>query len=149
MILIELRGVALNELSIIDFRKIGNAVTFWTDQSVHIVVTFISNKTAKLYVDFSGNSERNSSYAIEAFPAVLSCVDISETDDSFIVSSNGAFHKSSARIIPTLIILGMALCVLLKMRYSVTMTDAKQPSTIRRGQTRYNFKKTADYNYGE
>ncbi|MDE6031002.1 MAG: DUF5110 domain-containing protein, partial [Oscillospiraceae bacterium] len=62
-------------------------VTFWTDQSVRIVVTFISDKTARLYVDFSGNSKPDSSYAVEKLPAVLSDVDISETDDSFVVSS--------------------------------------------------------------
>ena len=43
----------LSELNIIDFPKNGNAVTFRTDQSADIVVTFISDKTARLYNDWS------------------------------------------------------------------------------------------------
>lgn len=81
------KNMKLSVLNIIDFQKSENAVTFRTDRSVRIVVTFISDKTAGLYVDFSGNSEPDSSYAVETLPSVLLDVDISETDDSFVVSS--------------------------------------------------------------
>lgn len=81
------KNMKLSELNIIDFRKNGNVVTFRTNRSARIVVTFISHKTARLYVDFSGNSEPNSYYAIERLPAVLPDVDITKTNDSFIVSS--------------------------------------------------------------
>lgn len=81
------KKMKLSELNIIDFQKNGNAVAFQTDQSVRIVVTFISDKTAGLYVDFSGSSEPDRSYAIETLPTVLPEINVSETDDSFVVSS--------------------------------------------------------------
>ena len=78
----------LSELNIIKYDKDENTITFLTNCSARIIVTFISDRTARLYMDFDGNSEPDKSYAVETFPPTLSDVELSETAESFMVSAN-------------------------------------------------------------
>ncbi|MCM1536874.1 MAG: DUF5110 domain-containing protein [bacterium] len=77
----------ISELNMIDYQKDGSTVTFITDSTARIAVTFISARTARLYVDFDGNSVPDKSYAIETLPETVSDMELSETDDCFIVSA--------------------------------------------------------------
>ncbi len=85
----------LSELSIIKYEKNGNTITFLTNCSARIVVTFISDKAARLYVDFDGSSELDESYAVDtippassAYPAPAFCMQLINTSSKSLLTQS-------------------------------------------------------------
>ncbi|MCM1300024.1 MAG: DUF5110 domain-containing protein [[Eubacterium] siraeum] len=92
----------LSDLNIVSHKKKGNTLILTTDQSLCIIATFLSDRTAKLYVDFMGNAEPNESYAVEnSTVGVLSDPTVCEMNDDITFGSGELslrFTKRNIRI---------------------------------------------------
>ncbi len=77
----------LNEMNIQSYQRQGHAIVFTTQENVHIHLSFVSPKTARLYVDFMGEGAPEPSYAIEGDIPAIGELHVAEDTDSYTVSA--------------------------------------------------------------
>ena len=77
----------LNETNILGYQQQGSEIVFTTSEDGRIHLTFVSQKTARLYVDFADEGAPEPSYAIEGDIPTLGDIQIAEDEVSITVST--------------------------------------------------------------
>lgn len=81
----------LNEMNIRGYQQQGSEIVFATSEDARIHLTFVSQKTARLYVDFAGDGTPETSYAIEGEIPAIGDIQITEDEGSIRRAEGGSF----------------------------------------------------------